>query len=783
MKHIKTAYPLYLIGLLAVLFLAPVLFHPCFYCYRDILLYEYGDRKSLVDAYLNGDILLWFPYRFCGTPYLANIAKGCFHPFHILFFFFSFHLGFKLFILLSLWLAGYGMYAWLRLWKLQRLSALLSALGFMLSGILLGSIPNFCYFLSYVWIPAVFAVFHLAIARTSWPWLIATAFMSTFQLFSGDPQSWVITNVLLFPYYFLIRKTTNWKTSLLHAVGIFTVLVILIAALGAIQILPTWELWQNSNRKSGLNFEEVTKWSLTLIQCLQFFCPAPQGYPTIAWFGGTAENIPFLSSVFVGTAVLFLLGTGLLLPGGRLKWFAVIGALGFLLLSWGDNLPLYQYVWQYIPFFNSFRYPSKYMIFVFFFIYTMVGIHFEKLFWSWEETWSSYRTQIITGLAIVICCHLVVYFILILPPDFQNMISNKVGIKKLQFSVLFAPDAPAQMLRVGVLLGLLIAVWFILIRNRTTRLFLASLIVAAIAGQMIWEGWKLNPTIPETFYTQPGWGEQRLAQVSIGLSRYYNSRPKFKQEKTAEGRDVLIENPKDISDRAHSSKSCMMGYYQAYGYDAIRPFRINSLHKKNPLFPCLYLSSAEYLFLWQHEYPKEENPYFILEREGSVLFCKNTQCVPRLWFPPRIHFVAGMQEAVELSYIGWNQLNCLDTAYIEGFPKNTLEYAKDSQSTARFLTYSHHKIEIDATTDRERWLILNDSFYPGWQCSIDGLQAKIYPANVAFRAVLVPEGKHRISFRYRPFLFYLGLAISGTACLLSIVGLAGLLYRNHQARS
>jgi uncharacterized membrane protein YfhO len=45
----------------------------------------------------------------------------------------------------------------------------------------------------------------------------------------------------------------------------------------------------------------------------------------------------------------------------------------------------------------------------------------------------------------------------------------------------------------------------------------------------------------------------------------------------------------------------------------------------------------------------------------------------------------------------------------------------------------------------------------------------LYPANFAFRAVLVPPGEHRVAFTFEPVMWRVGLLIS----VLTLVGLMG----------
>lgn len=72
--------------------------------------------------------------------------------------------------------------------------------------------------------------------------------------------------------------------------------------------------------------------------------------------------------------------------------------------------------------------------------------------------------------------------------------------------------------------------------------------------------------------------------------------------------------------------------------------------------------------------------------------------------------------------------------------------------------------EVEAPTDG--YLVLLDSYYPGWKARVDGADAPVLRANYAFRGAAVPAGTHRVEFRYRPTSFYAGLGIS-LFCLLA----------------
>jgi uncharacterized membrane protein YfhO len=78
-------------------------------------------------------------------------------------------------------------------------------------------------------------------------------------------------------------------------------------------------------------------------------------------------------------------------------------------------------------------------------------------------------------------------------------------------------------------------------------------------------------------------------------------------------------------------------------------------------------------------------------------------------------------------------------------------------------------LEVNAPADG--WLVLADTWYPGWRAWVDGQPETIWKANYLFQAIEVPAGNHYIVLAYRPGLFLVGLAIS----CLALIGLSGLL--------
>jgi hypothetical protein len=64
------------------------------------------------------------------------------------------------------------------------------------------------------------------------------------------------------------------------------------------------------------------------------------------------------------------------------------------------------------------------------------------------------------------------------------------------------------------------------------------------------------------------------------------------------------------------------------------------------------------------------------------------------------------------------------------------------------------------------WLLLTDSWYPGWEALVDGQAVPLRQADQFFKAVQLPAGSHQVTFRFDPPIFHVGVALSLGAAML-----------------
>jgi hypothetical protein len=86
--------------------------------------------------------------------------------------------------------------------------------------------------------------------------------------------------------------------------------------------------------------------------------------------------------------------------------------------------------------------------------------------------------------------------------------------------------------------------------------------------------------------------------------------------------------------------------------------------------------------------------------------------------------------------------------------------------------FDPNRIHLQVQAPTAGFVVLTDTFYPGWEATINGQPSPIFQANLNFRAVAVEAGSHEIEFHYRPFTFTFGLWTSFVTCLIIIATIA-----------
>jgi hypothetical protein len=159
-------------------------------------------------------------------------------------------------------------------------------------------------------------------------------------------------------------------------------------------------------------------------------------------------------------------------------------------------------------------------------------------------------------------------------------------------------------------------------------------------------------------------------------------------------------------------------------------------------------------------------PHFTLAydgRDGRVW--ENPRALPRAFLVGRVRSCVGDAAALELLAAGGLDVGgevvidaCGDVPAV----------AEPRERGATVRAHETHRVRIETTADTPVFLVLTDTWYPGWHASVDGQPARVWRADHAFRAVWLPPGRHEVEFRYRPRSVLVGavIAVGAAVCVL-----------------
>ena len=133
--------------------------------------------------------------------------------------------------------------------------------------------------------------------------------------------------------------------------------------------------------------------------------------------------------------------------------------------------------------------------------------------------------------------------------------------------------------------------------------------------------------------------------------------------------------------------------------------------------------------------------------------------------------------AVALDLLLSGRVDPRSTVILEGEARSPLPCSPSDgrRGSAHIESYAPEEVRVGVDGPCEHYVVLADSYDPGWTARIDGVPSRIYVADYAFRAVLVSSGAHTLVFTYAPVGVRIGFGLSaaGLVLLAALVVLPG----------
>jgi hypothetical protein len=756
--------PLLLLVLLTLVFFFPLLIHPggvLYSDYSDLIAEHIPAKRFLVRSFQQtGELPLWCPWQFAGSPFVHDIQVAMFYPQHLVLLLLPEEWigpAVSWLVVLHVLLAGLLMFAYARHRGLSPLGGIVAAAGFMFAGRWMMHLLGGGHYITIglAWLPLVLLCLERAIQRGSAAWAVAAGMTFALLTLATQPQWTFYAGLFVAAWTFgtILENSDSqggMRRGLLRWAGCGALTVVLALALTAIQLLPTLEAAGQSSRASGVGTEAILDGGVRVV--LFLIGPALTVEPAnLMW-----EDRGGLALLWLCTAVL-----APVLCRGRVRYEAAVG-MGMFLFAAGGALLL-----QPLPGFNLFRQPARMMVVAAFPLAWLAGVAIESFFppggLPEEQRRQCRRWLLRIGSAALVLCG-------------GFALRQSLQGHALRFHVYWL-TAPV-----------LFAAAFFLLRGRSaprlspagnwTVLLLADLFALNASLVQVWPSEALYEVPACVRQARPRDGRGRVLAVDRELDGG-SAGPLGTGAPLA-----LIAEVEAV--RGYSPLD-VLRYREFLQFIADRDEPLGALdstftHPIIDTFPLENRHLVDLLGVRGLLLPDGKDPSggpqddvivydFILggwRNVGRYVVRENERVMPRAFVVPRAEPLPERPAVLEKL----KSTNFEKTVLLEDCEPSVLrEDRSGSGNTPRFRRYEPNCVEVEVT-GAAGFLVLTDVWYPGWTATIDGEPVRVYRANYVFRAVRIPSGRHDVVFRFEPVSYRRGRLISMGA--LTAVGLFGI---------
>ncbi len=712
-------------------------------CGHDVILQLFPLGRLGRECWSRGEPPFWNPSVWCGTPYLAPANLGALSPLGLLTTPFSLETSVTLQPALALLLAfaGAAALAWRR--TRDPVAATVAGAAFAFGGpvvtrVLAGHVTVLG---TLAVLPFLLLGAEALLAGAGWGAAALIAAATAGLVVGGTPQLAYIGALVLGARLAVgasdLRRTQGSWGGGLRSAAFAALGGVLGVLLAAPQLLPGFEYAGESARQGGLDLENALYSSVGPAHLGFFLFPFFGGDPTgmggeamIRGAPGETVNgglVPYWEvSGFVGVTTLALAAVAALAGRARF-WLAVAGAA--LLFALGRTLPFYRIAHTVLPGFSLFRVPGRLLI--------VAGL---ALALAAAEGAAALRADGPAGdrararawpVAIALGLVLLVATFATggAPGEEQGDALAKAWVPALAFGALaFALRRAAGGARSAVapLAGLLVI---------ELGLFSGPFVGPIAPSDTLW-----SPGVRQ-FLEREARGWRVDVAMAPDETRVPLNEPVRNGFRSCGGYDPAV------------LRRTMELYNLANGETPERPRFVSQIQGVTHLTPLL---SCRFAFCRGRLSPAWREVY---AAEGLRVYEMPIPPLPRAFLVRRAVLARGREDVLA---------RLADPAFRPGVeavveePEAALEApAGGAPEPARIVEDLPHRVVVEAEAKAESLLMLLDSWYPGWEATVDGAAAPIARADHAFRGVRLVPGLHRVEFDYRCRPFSRGLALAG----------------------
>jgi len=572
------------------------------------------------------------------------------------------------------------------------------------------------------------------------------------------------------------------------SVALLLVAVVLGVATNATSLLATKEYadWSTRSKSEltiapdgtpkentgGLSKEYITQYSYGITESLNLFIPRMFGGSNSEDLGQDSKTFDYLiekgisktqaldfttgvplywgdqpgtsAPAYVGAVLFFLFFLGLFLVENKAKWWILGGVIMSLILSWGKNFSLLtDFMIDYFPLYDKFRAVSSIQVILELCVPILSILALVALFDASIEKAKKLKALKISffisiGIGILIFLSKGLFHFEGASDAYleQNYGNELMMMIRLDREAVYTSDTLRSLLYV---LLVAIVLWFF-IKEKINKNILVLLIGLLVLFDLV--------GVAKRYVNDDDFVRQKA------MTAPFPETP-IDQQLKQDPEIFRVFNPAEGLNGASTSF-----YHQSIGgYHAAKPAKIQDLFDFH-----IYSGNLNVLNMLNVKYVIQQ------DKEGNTYPAENPDTNGNAWFVKKLDKVNSADEEI----MALKALDTKSTAVvnIQKFANvKRFEYQIDSLARIKLLNYSPNHLTYEADNLNLGLAVFSEMYYEkGWNAYIDGVLKTHFRVNYALRALEIPEGKHKIEFKFEPQVIK-----TGSTIVLASTGLLGLL--------
>ncbi len=623
-----------------------------------------------------------------------------------------------------------------------------------------------------VWLPWILLAFESALAGGRIFHYLLTGLLLSVQFFH---MHWQISfyTCLCVAVYWLFRVVFLWHDDesyrikgLFRDIALSAVMVVFFFTTIAMSFAPLLSWSKQSERGGGMSQEQGMSWSMPPEEIASFLIPGLLGFSRQeagdspvkgeAYYWGRMHFTQ--TSDYLGLLPWFLMPLTLMFRRDRFTWFFSFLMGATLLMALGKYTFVYQFMFDHLPGFSTFRVP-KMILFLFAFAASVLSARSLDILLDEGDELRDRLSGWMAGLALLTLLLGAFWLQLMTMPEIALNISRGF----IEQSTRYQSGLPL----VGDRL------LFMMMESGKAFLMASACLLMLYSGFKGWVRWKLLASLLLLFLIADLWRvNSRFLVVTAP--------PVADRQKAKSDTVGFLEKYIGIY-RMQPVNENEAHYYSDYRLPTVASYVTVSEKRYREYLDRLSLTNAmpdimnmKYVVMPAGDFNQHKNSlaakYSLAFRSsGGSVVLENRTVLPKAWLVSDVRVIPSGEE--RLAFISASSFMPAVTAVVESSPPFAIQPG-GKMPAVEVTTYTPNIIGLTAQTDRASVLVLGEKLYNWWYVTVDGKGQPIVPVNHILRGVYLTSGKHTVEFRFDPLPFKIGKWLTlGSFTLFGLVAI------------